>query len=132
PVLRCLPGTHVQTINYLMSWIADCEDRVLWCSGLAGTGKSSLAGTLHDLLRLWSHVGPRPHLVAFFNCNQIAHSEYTKRLIMFIAHSLGMFDQHIGEAIAKALDTLPAAICMPASESHAQFRFLIQEPLETL
>ncbi|KAK0440364.1 hypothetical protein EV421DRAFT_1962443 [Armillaria borealis] len=43
-----------------------------------------------------------------------------------------MFDQRIGDAIAKALDTSPAAVSMPASEPRAQFRLLVQEPLETL
>ncbi|PBK68535.1 hypothetical protein ARMSODRAFT_1019665 [Armillaria solidipes] len=44
PKSTCMKGTRVATINYLMDWIADCNGGMMWCSGLAGTGKSSLVG----------------------------------------------------------------------------------------
>ncbi|KAK0437757.1 uncharacterized protein EV420DRAFT_1651737 [Desarmillaria tabescens] len=46
PKSTCMPGTHVETVNALISWIAEGNDSILWCSGLAGTGKSSLVSTL--------------------------------------------------------------------------------------
>ncbi|KAK0440358.1 hypothetical protein EV421DRAFT_1962432 [Armillaria borealis] len=129
PTSTCLPGTRVETMNYLMSWIADCDDRVLWCSGLAGTGKSSLAGTLDQLLRV--DMSSRCRLAAFIHYDRTKYLN-SSAMITSIAYHLGIFDQRIGDAIAKALDTSPAAVSMPASESRAQFRLLVQEPLETL
>ncbi|PBK66183.1 hypothetical protein ARMSODRAFT_372131 [Armillaria solidipes] len=129
PKSVCMPGTRMETINYLMSWIADCEDSVLWCSGLAGTGKSSLVGTLHKLLGL--HMGSHSRLAAFIRYDRTSYSN-SSELITSIAYSLGMFDQRIGDAIAKALDTSRAAVKMPASESHTKFQLLVQEPLETI
>ncbi|SJL09130.1 uncharacterized protein ARMOST_12506 [Armillaria ostoyae] len=126
---KCMPGTRVETIHTLVSWIAESNDRVLWCSGLAGTGKSSLVGTLHKLLSI--HMGSRSRLAAFIHYDRTEYLD-SSRLITFIAYSLGIFDQRIGDAIAKALHTSHAAVSMPASESRTQFRFLVQEPLETL
>ncbi len=125
----CLPDTRVETINYLMSWIADCDDRVLWCSGLAGTGISSLVGTLR--YKLGFDMSSRRRLAACIRYDRTSYWN-SSELITSIAHSLGMFDQRIGDAIAKALHTSRAAVSMPASESRAQFRLLVQEPLETL
>ncbi|PBK89074.1 hypothetical protein ARMGADRAFT_936535, partial [Armillaria gallica] len=85
-----MPGTRMETINYLLTWIAEYDDGVLWCSGLAGTGKSALVGTLHNLLCF--HMSGRSHLAAFIRYDR---TEYrcSSGLIMSIAYSLGMFDQ---------------------------------------
>ncbi|KAK0216889.1 hypothetical protein IW262DRAFT_1254509, partial [Armillaria fumosa] len=56
-------GTCVQTINHLLTWIADCDGSILWCSGLAGTGKSLLIGTLHNILCF--HLSSHSRLAAF-------------------------------------------------------------------
>ncbi|SJL09142.1 uncharacterized protein ARMOST_12518 [Armillaria ostoyae] len=129
PKSTCLPGTRVETINYLMSWIVDCDDSVLWCSGLAGTGKSSLVGTLHKLLSF--HMGSHSRLAAFIRYDRTEYRN-SSGLITSIAYSLGMFDQRIGDAIAKALTESRAAVKMPASESRTQFRLLLQDPLEKI
>ncbi|KAK0421920.1 hypothetical protein EV421DRAFT_589816 [Armillaria borealis] len=129
PKSVCMPGTRVETINYLMTWIAEYDDSVLWCSGLAGTGKSSLVGTLHKLLGF--HMGSHSRLAAFIRYDRTSYSN-SSELITSIAYSLGMFDQRIGDAIAKALDTSRAAVKMPVSESHIKFQLLVQEPLETI
>ncbi len=129
PKSVCIPGTRVETINALMSWIAEYDVDVLWCSGLAGTGKSALVGTLHNLLCL--QMSGHSHLAAFIRYDRTEYRN-SSGLIMTIAYSLGTFDQRIGDAIAKALTTSHAAIKMPASESRTQFQLLVQEPLETI
>ncbi|KAK0474726.1 hypothetical protein EDD18DRAFT_1470562 [Armillaria luteobubalina] len=63
PKSRCMQGTCVVTINNIVSWIAQCDGKVMWCNGLAGTGKSSLMGTFHNLLTM--DFGGRSRLVAF-------------------------------------------------------------------
>ncbi|KAK0495716.1 hypothetical protein EDD18DRAFT_1354219 [Armillaria luteobubalina] len=132
PKSDCMPGTHVETINTLMSWIAECKDHVLWCSGLAGTGKSSLAGTLYELLTL--HVGSRSCLAAFVRYDRTSYSD-SSELFPSIAYSLGMCDLRIGQAIVKALDAYPFIATMLSSNnpnSHTQFQHLLQEPLEKI
>ena len=99
PKLTCMPGTRKETIKYLLTWITDCDDSVLWCSGLAGTGKSSLVGTLHNLLCL--DMSRRSRLAAFIRYDRTSYRD-SSGLITSIAYSLGMFDQRIGNAITKA------------------------------
>ncbi len=129
PKSTCMPGTRVETINYLLTWIAEYDDGVLWCSGLAGTGKSALVGTLHKLLSF--QMSGRSHLAAFIRYDRTEYRN-SSELITSVAYSLGMFDQCIGNAIAKALAACHAAAKMPASEARSQFRLLLQEPLETI
>ncbi|KAK0443060.1 uncharacterized protein EV420DRAFT_1726384, partial [Desarmillaria tabescens] len=122
-------GTRVQMVNAFISWIAECNDDVLWCSGLAGTGKSSLVGTLHNLLSFY--VGSRSRLSAFIRYDRTEYRD-SSELITSITYFLGMFDQRIGIAIAKALASSRTAFKMPASESRTQFRLFLQEPLQTV
>ncbi|PBK81364.1 hypothetical protein ARMGADRAFT_976527, partial [Armillaria gallica] len=89
PKSKCMEGTRIETINYLMDWIAECNGGMLWCSGLAGTGKSSLVGTLYQLLTV--HAGGRNRLGAFIRYDHIAYRD-TSHLITTIAYSLGMYD----------------------------------------
>lgn len=98
----------------------------MWCSGLAGTGKSSLASTLHELLTV--HAGGRNRLGAFIRYDRIEYSE-ASRLIASIAYSLGMHDNRIGTAISEVIRRNRAVLSMPESEL---FRLLLQEPLERL
>ncbi|PBK66175.1 hypothetical protein ARMSODRAFT_891031, partial [Armillaria solidipes] len=85
-----MQGTRVETINALVSWIGECDDSILWCSGLAGTGKSSLVGTLHSLLSF--HTSSRSRLAAFIRYDRTEYPN-SSELITSIAYSLGMFDQ---------------------------------------
>jgi nucleoside-triphosphatase THEP1 len=50
----CTPGTRVKVIKRIMEWASDFSregPRVFWVDGLAGTGKSTLAFTIADLLQ---------------------------------------------------------------------------------
>ncbi|KAK0437895.1 hypothetical protein EV421DRAFT_1714777 [Armillaria borealis] len=116
-------------INALFSWIAEYNYGVLWCSGLAGTGKSSVVGTLHDLLCI--HLSSRSRLAAFI-CYDRTLYRNSSELITSIAYSLGTFDQRVGSAIAKVLTASRVPIKIPASESRTQFWLLVQDPLEKI
>ncbi len=127
PKSRCMQGTRVATINTMVSWIAQCDGGMMWCKGLAGTGKSSLMGTLHDLLT--ADIGGRSRLAAFIRYDHIQHSNASK-LITSIAYSLGMFDDRIGMAISRVIQTSRSVATM--SDPSAQFRLLLRGPLESL
>ncbi|KAK0211849.1 hypothetical protein IW262DRAFT_337373 [Armillaria fumosa] len=82
PKSTCMRGTRVATINNIVSWIAQCDGKVMWCNGLAGTEKSSLMGTLHDLLTM--DFGGRSRLAAFIRYDHIEYSK-ASNLITSIA-----------------------------------------------
>ncbi|KAK0439451.1 uncharacterized protein EV420DRAFT_1584109 [Desarmillaria tabescens] len=127
PTSTCMKGTRVETINVLMSWIADCSGGMLWCSGLAGTGKSSLAGTLHELLT----TGGRNRLGAYLHYDHLGYSD-ASHLITSIAYSLGMYDNRIGTSISGVIRRNSALLSMSTASASEQFRALLQEPLERL
>ncbi|KAK0234412.1 hypothetical protein EDD85DRAFT_792463 [Armillaria nabsnona] len=127
PKSRCMQGTRVATINTMVSWIAQCDGGMMWCKGLAGTGKSSLMETLHDLLT--ADIGGRSRLAAFIRYDHIQYSNASK-LITSIAYALGMFDDRIGMAISRVIQTSRSVATM--SDPSAQFRLLLRGPLETL
>ncbi|KAK0214479.1 hypothetical protein IW262DRAFT_1406353 [Armillaria fumosa] len=124
---RCTPGTRVETINMIVSWIARCNGEMMWCKGLAGTGKSSLMGTLHDLLT--ANIGGRNRLAAFVRYDHMQYSNASK-LITSIAYALGMFDERIGMAISKVIQMSRTVVTM--SDLSAQFRLLLRKPLESV
>ncbi|KAK0200219.1 hypothetical protein DFS33DRAFT_1395744 [Desarmillaria ectypa] len=125
PKSTCMQGTRVETINRMMSWIAQCNGGTMWCKGLAGTGKSSLMGTLHDLLT--ADIGGRSRLAVFVRYDRIEYSNASK-LISSIAYALGMFDDRIGMAISTVIQTSRSVVTM--SDPSAQFQLLLRGPLE--
>ncbi|KAK0475740.1 hypothetical protein IW261DRAFT_454887 [Armillaria novae-zelandiae] len=125
PKLRCTEGTRVATINNIVSWIAQCDSKMMWCNGLGGTGKSSLMGTLHNLLT--TDFGGRCRLAAYIRYDRMEYSRASK-LITSIAYSLGMFDDRIGMAISQVIKSSPMVVTM--SDPSAQFRLLLRNPLE--
>lgn len=110
----------------MVSWIAQYDTRTMWCKGLAGTGKSSLIGTLHELLI--TNIGGCSQLAAFIRYD---HLEFSKAnsLITSITYALGVFDNHIGMAIPLVVQTLPLVVTLPPSP---QFQFLLHNLLKSL
>ncbi len=127
PKSRCMRGTRVNTINKIMSWISRCNGGMLWCKGLAGTGKSSLMGTLHDLLTV--DIGGRSRLAAFIRYDRIEYRN-ASNLIANIAYALGMFNDRIGKAISLVVQTLRSVVTL--SNLSTQLQLLLRNPLESL
>ncbi|PBK88966.1 hypothetical protein ARMGADRAFT_1084071, partial [Armillaria gallica] len=126
---KCMEGTRTEIINDLMSWITQCSGGVLWCNGIAGTGKSSIVGTLHELLTL--HASKRNRLAAFIRYDRTEYQN-TSHLITSIAYSLGLFDNRISGAISQVLQKNQSVLGFPESSAKEQFRILIQDPLKSL
>ncbi|KAK0235059.1 hypothetical protein EDD85DRAFT_967481, partial [Armillaria nabsnona] len=76
-------------------------------------------------------MGSRSRLAAFIRYDRTLYQN-SSELIMSIAYSLGMFNQCIGEAIAKALRTSCATVKMAPSQSSTQLQLLMQKPLVTI
>ncbi|PBK87882.1 hypothetical protein ARMGADRAFT_861864, partial [Armillaria gallica] len=135
---RCLKGTRIKTLEHLNSWIG-CPDgigRVLWCHGLAGTGKSSLAGTLHDNIVNFdptqevSQSHSQTRLGAFIRYDRNTVKSSVSHLIPAIASSLGQRDERIGSAIAKVVNDYGPDIGNVSAED--QYKSLLHKPLATM
>ncbi|KAK0430620.1 hypothetical protein EV421DRAFT_2024988 [Armillaria borealis] len=136
PKCRCLEHTRIKTNKILDSWIkgGHCDKHVLWCSSLAGTGKSSLTGTLHDKFggvtdseggRFWGC------LAAFIHYDRAIQSPdmLIVCLIPSIAFSLGRLDGRIGHAIAKVLND---SLGVWNTSAPNQYKKLLYEPLKSV
>ena len=54
----CLRGTRTDVLWQIDHWLMNVRDqRVFWLNGLAGTGKSTIAQTFADQLRVWKARG---------------------------------------------------------------------------
>ncbi|KAK0440366.1 hypothetical protein EV421DRAFT_1695101, partial [Armillaria borealis] len=76
-------------------------------------------------------MGSHSRLAAFVRYDRTSYSN-SSELIPSIAHSLGMFNKRIGNAIAEALTASGIAVEIAPSQLRIQFRLLLQEPLETI
>ncbi len=133
PKPPCNEHTRIRTIEILDSWVKDGHPnkRVLWCSGLAGTGKSSLAGTLHDKLTDLEGDQLRGRLGAFIHYDRSIESPdmLMAHLIPSIAFSLGRLDERIGHAIAKVVHDSPG---IRNTLAQKQYTKLLYGPLKSV
>ncbi|KAK0451735.1 hypothetical protein EV421DRAFT_1060463 [Armillaria borealis] len=131
PKGSCMTGTRVETIKSIKSWIEQCSGDMMWCNGLAGTGKSSLAGTLHEDLAMSPGAQGRSHLGAFIRYDRTERSSDmpVAGLIPTIAYTLGEIDERIGKAISQVVHSFPHVSSL--SPEH-QFNMLLREPLKTV
>jgi hypothetical protein len=45
--LRCIPNTRIELLRYIREWVKDRNGTpIFWLSGMAGTGKSTIARTV--------------------------------------------------------------------------------------
>ncbi|KAK7045896.1 hypothetical protein VNI00_007327 [Paramarasmius palmivorus] len=124
PKSRCSPGTRRKSLAKILDWIFHEDQSVLWISGIAGCGKSSLIGTLHRELATWGNNSPLAAFIRFDRSTYNTASEFIKAL----AFRLAKFDSRFGEKIAQAIERSPGIIDTPDLEDQAQE--LIIKPLE--
>ncbi|KAK7026004.1 hypothetical protein VNI00_015835 [Paramarasmius palmivorus] len=100
PKSHCMLGTRRASIGKILDWAFHGEETVLWISGIAGCGKSSLIGTLHNTL---STFGFNSRLAAFIRFDR---SEYNDagEFIKALAFLLANFDERFGKPIAEVVE----------------------------
>ena len=106
----CLENTRLNVMNDLMDWIADDSSErknVLWLYGLAGTGKSTVATTIAQVMRNLHRLG------AFFFFNRNIHRRNFATLIRTLAYQLAIFDARFGAAISRILENMENIAEMP-------------------
>ncbi|KAJ7653551.1 hypothetical protein DFH06DRAFT_1474728 [Mycena polygramma] len=119
----CLQGTRVQLLDEISDWLMAPEktSSVLWVSGVAGSGKSTIATTIsvsfHELQRLGAFM--------FFDRNNTQHSR-PDSVIRTLAHLLARSNPHIASAIHAVLERDAAVVDTPLQ---TQFETLLLKPL---
>ncbi|KAL0565322.1 hypothetical protein V5O48_016702 [Marasmius crinis-equi] len=120
---RCLEKTRQHTMARILGWIeSEGEGSLLWLSGIAGSGKTTVMATLHDSL---TEVGSRTPLAAYVRFHRNDFSSPSK-FVAALAYGLVSFDKLLGAQLAKSLDARPNIFQKPLKE---QFESLIVEPL---
>ncbi|KDQ58712.1 hypothetical protein JAAARDRAFT_193243 [Jaapia argillacea MUCL 33604] len=140
----CLKGTRIEILHQVRSWI-DChvsrprgacqhgdpaggdDAMIFWISGMAGTGKTTLAYTVADECYRWQ---PDSVLGAtFFFDRQSAQCRSVTMLFNTIAYQLGTFHPPFRSAISVILQSDPTIVCKSVT---TQIEELIVKPLDRL
>ncbi|KAK0464171.1 hypothetical protein IW261DRAFT_1524318 [Armillaria novae-zelandiae] len=122
----CLDGTREQVLKSMEDWILKCNGGSLWCTGMAGMGKSSLMATLCKRLGVNSD-GNRSQLGCFIRYDRKTYTD-TSQLVSTIAYSLCVLDEGIAGAISEAVRIRGLSV----SETQDKFRILLREPLASV
>ncbi|KAF5377090.1 hypothetical protein D9615_010558 [Tricholomella constricta] len=117
----CLSGTREKLLSDILSWAqSDTSPSMLWLSGAAGTGKSSVAGSVAELLKSKNILG------AFVGFRRdIAVDDTPSHLFGSIACQIAIFHEHVRQNVLSAIqDKLPNIHML-----HQQARELVVQPL---
>ncbi|KAJ7686939.1 WD40 repeat-like protein [Mycena rosella] len=119
----CLPGTRGSILDNITRWVAVPSDsgNILWFSGVAGSGKSTISTTVSQSFRELDRLGA----FLFFDRNNRSQSD-PGAVIRTIAYSLALSNPHIGAAISRMIHRDPAIVNAPL---RTQFKALLLEPL---
>ncbi|KAF9073591.1 WD40-repeat-containing domain protein [Rhodocollybia butyracea] len=123
---ECLPGTRQEIRALIMNWLTTPPDgnnpgNILWLSGVAGAGKSTIATSVSQYFRELGRLGA----FLFFNKADKSRSD-PANVIRTIAFYLARSNVHIASAIYDAIRNDPASIDSPIQ---TQFQKLLLDPL---
>ncbi|KAI9775014.1 MAG: hypothetical protein M1839_001614 [Geoglossum umbratile] len=98
---RCLPNTRVELLGQITEWVKDRNSKpIFWLNGMAGTGKSTIARTVTQLLANSSQLG-----ASFFFKKGEGERGNASRFFMTIAMDLVACVPGLISGIRKTLDT---------------------------
>jgi hypothetical protein len=121
----CLPDTRVALLHEIYSW-ADSQDErcIFWLSGLAGTGKSTIARTVSRRYRNEERLA-----ASFFfsrGGGDVGHADkFVTSIAVQLAYSVPAVKQQISDAIAKRDDIASKSL-------RDQWQHLVLRPLSKL
>ncbi|KAF7335373.1 WD40 repeat-like protein [Mycena venus] len=120
----CLVGTRCKILDDITEWATGSSDagNILWLSGVAGSGKSTVSTTIAESLRELERLGA----FLFFDRNDQARS-HPDAVIRTIAYWLSLSSPHVGSAIAATIRRDPAIVNAPLL---TQFTKLLLDPLQ--
>jgi hypothetical protein len=123
----CLPNTRVELLHMINDWAYDREKRpIFWLSGMAGTGKSTIAKTFAQPL---DRPKPNDYLGVSFFCSRDDDKLSDHHLIIpNIAYQLAQYNEGPYSGVAKSLQEDPNLVDLDVEN---QFQKLILEPLQS-
>ncbi|KAF2633134.1 hypothetical protein BU25DRAFT_445056 [Macroventuria anomochaeta] len=122
----CLPDTRVDLLDEIYNWADGQDERcVFWLSGLAGTGKSTIARTVAR------RYDDRQRLAASFFFSRgggdVGHaSKFVTSIAVQLAYSVPAARQHISDAVAERSDVASQSLLRD------QWQHLVLCPLSKL
>ncbi|KAG5219512.1 POC1 centriolar protein [Salix suchowensis] len=119
----CHPRTRLDMLRTITEWIIDpkAKSRVLWITGLAGAGKSTLATTVANMYAENGRLGA----FVFFDRDVKERSDPTN-FLRTLAYELSRCDVRIAKGIKGAVDLNSRIAQM---QLDAQFKDLVRMPL---
>jgi hypothetical protein len=119
----CLPGTRQRILDDIREWASvSSNGNVLWLSGVAGSGKSTISTTVSLSFQGLDRLGA----FLFFDRNDASQSN-PAAVIRTIAYYLALVDPHIGAAMSAIIDRNPTVMNAPMP---TQFKQLLLDPLQ--
>ncbi|KAF5367346.1 hypothetical protein D9615_010265 [Tricholomella constricta] len=117
----CLSGTRAKLLSEILSWAqSDSSPAMFWLSGAAGTGKSSVAGSVAELLK------SKNILYAFVSFRRdIAVDDTPSHLLGSIAYQIAFFHEDVRQNVLSAIRDKPLNIYMLLQQA----RELVVQPL---
>ncbi|GLB42001.1 hypothetical protein LshimejAT787_1100160 [Lyophyllum shimeji] len=121
----CMSGTRVQVLEDMKDWaFTDSSKTVYWLVGMAGTGKSTIAHSLCEILDSKNVLG------ASFFCSKVSENARNARLIVpTIAHGLASSSPSIQSEVIKAIESDPTLAEPTYINLEDQFEKLIRHPI---
>jgi hypothetical protein len=99
----CTPETRVHVLDEIMAWVNNpASSCVFWLNGLAGTGKSTIARTLCQLLSKRGLLG-----ASFFVSRQHQDRRNTSNIVRTLAHQLALQERVVADALCSVLRGKP-------------------------
>ncbi|KAL2802568.1 WD40-repeat-containing domain protein [Aspergillus granulosus] len=118
---ECLPGTRTELLQQVMDWGRSSDKCIFWLSGMAGTGKSTIARTVARLFKEDSILGAS----FFFRRGEGGQGSATK-FSPTIVKQLAVHIPQMTTGIEKAIGDDPA---ITAKSLREQFDKLMLQPL---
>ncbi|KAJ7121439.1 WD40 repeat-like protein [Mycena epipterygia] len=119
----CLLGTRRKLLDDVTDWVTVPSEsgNVLWLSGVAGSGKSTVSTTVSESFWPVDRLGA----FLFFDRNDGARS-HPGAVVRTIAYKLALSNPHIASSVAEAIRRNPAIVDAPI---RTQFKLLLLDPL---
>ncbi|EMD32072.1 hypothetical protein CERSUDRAFT_99771 [Gelatoporia subvermispora B] len=117
---ECMPNTRVQVLEDVQGWVNAARGaRIFWLNGMAGTGKSTIARSVCNILRAQNRLG------GSFFCSRGTRDD-VKRIIPTLAMSLADQNPVYRLALLEVLKKKPDAAY---HRLDLQLQHLLEEPL---
>lgn len=117
----CLPGTREGLLQQVQDWGRSSDRRIFWLSGMAGTGKSTIARTVARLFKEDGILG-----ASFFFKRGEGDRGSAEKFFSTIVKQLAVHIPQMVPRIREAIEDDPA---IPESSLQEQFNKLLLQPL---